>query len=308
VADREIKAIENSSIKSRRHRLGVYHGPGLYCPTSEKKLSVLKEYKKVSKYLLRKHDTPLLKPILWHTDLHADNIFVDPDAPTRILSILDWQSTSISPLFWQARVPSLLDFDGHKSETLQPVKFPDNFDQLNLEEQRVAKELQQAQTLRKVYRVQTLKECEHIYRALTISSTLPTQIIVLAGSIVDEGEVAMKRMLVNASQRWSQIVGTDERGEPSVQCPLSYSEEDIKELEEEEAKWIKSIELKNDLIKALGAYPSWDGWVKNDEFDAMKARLETCRENFLDHHASNSQERRIWGRAWPFGDTDDLNS
>lgn len=36
-------------------------------------------------------------PILVHPDLHMSNIFVDPDDPTKITSIIDWQSASIEP-------------------------------------------------------------------------------------------------------------------------------------------------------------------------------------------------------------------
>jgi hypothetical protein len=42
------------------------------------------------------------KPLLFHPDLHARNLFVDPDDPTKILSIIDWQSTAIEPAFIHA--------------------------------------------------------------------------------------------------------------------------------------------------------------------------------------------------------------
>jgi hypothetical protein len=38
-------------------------------------------------------------PILVHPDLHMSNIFVDPKDPTKITSIIDWQSASIEPVF-----------------------------------------------------------------------------------------------------------------------------------------------------------------------------------------------------------------
>jgi hypothetical protein len=38
-------------------------------------------------------------PILVHPDLHMSNIFVDPEDPTKITSIIDWQSASIEPAF-----------------------------------------------------------------------------------------------------------------------------------------------------------------------------------------------------------------
>jgi hypothetical protein len=42
------------------------------------------------------------KPLLLHSDLHARNIFVDPNDSTKILSIIDWQSSAIDPTFIHA--------------------------------------------------------------------------------------------------------------------------------------------------------------------------------------------------------------
>jgi hypothetical protein len=40
------------------------------------------------------------KPILFHSDLNSRNIFVSNEDPTKITSIIDWQSSSIEPAFW----------------------------------------------------------------------------------------------------------------------------------------------------------------------------------------------------------------
>lgn len=47
------------------------------------------------------------KPVLFHPDFHARNIFVDPDDPTRITSVIDWQATAIEPAFvYNGEIPS----------------------------------------------------------------------------------------------------------------------------------------------------------------------------------------------------------
>ena len=43
-------------------------------------------------------------PLLFHPDLHARNIFVDPNDPTQILGIIDWQSAAVEPAFVHAQV------------------------------------------------------------------------------------------------------------------------------------------------------------------------------------------------------------
>ncbi|KAL1852890.1 hypothetical protein Daus18300_011972 [Diaporthe australafricana] len=52
-------------------------------------------------------------PLLLHPDLHKRNIFVDPDDPTKITAIIDWQSTCIDPaLLYFAEVPDLCEHPG----------------------------------------------------------------------------------------------------------------------------------------------------------------------------------------------------
>lgn len=48
-------------------------------------------------------------PVLWHGDLHAGNLFVDQDDPSKITSIIDWQGISLVPFFQQARFASIFD-------------------------------------------------------------------------------------------------------------------------------------------------------------------------------------------------------
>lgn len=134
-ANREITCINKYEIFPPPQ--GIFSGPGQYKPTATAKISTLHDYLKVAKYLLPK-DKKLHSAILWHTDLHTDNIFVDPNNPTQIVSIIDWQSAHISPLFLQARHSALLEFEGSITENFD-IKVPENFDTLSPEEQEKAK-------------------------------------------------------------------------------------------------------------------------------------------------------------------------
>lgn len=49
--------------------------------------------------------------VLWHPDLHLDNIFVDPDTH-QITRIVDWQSACVAPLFYQSGIPRLCRYPG----------------------------------------------------------------------------------------------------------------------------------------------------------------------------------------------------
>lgn len=109
IAEREIACLQRSS--QFPHPQGFYNGPGQYQQNSKTKMQTLRNFEKVAQYL-KPMDPILSKPVLWHTDLHWDNIFVDKDDPTEIAAIIDWQAVHIAPLFAQARHPTFLEFDG----------------------------------------------------------------------------------------------------------------------------------------------------------------------------------------------------
>lgn len=133
---------------------GIFGGPGVYHPTAEAKLQVLEDFENVAPYLLPK-DSSIHVPVLWHTDLHRENIFVDPENPSKVLSIIDWQAVHTAPLFQQVHTPDFLDFEGPKPpEGLEsPPSLSPDFEELQPEEQKQARLLLSKQSLYKMYEI-----------------------------------------------------------------------------------------------------------------------------------------------------------
>lgn len=48
------------------------------------------------------------QPVLWHTDLHMGIIFASSEDPTKVISLIGWQSISVPPLLLQAQFPYFL--------------------------------------------------------------------------------------------------------------------------------------------------------------------------------------------------------
>ncbi|EFW21407.1 hypothetical protein D8B26_001612 [Coccidioides posadasii str. Silveira] len=149
VAHREISCVD-MGLRYPLMPEGPFYGPGQYQPSASKKLSALRNYLKVAPYVLP-DNRAIHVPVLWHGDLHLQNIFVDPAEPTRIVGIIDWQSVSICPLFTQVTMPGFLDYNGPIPKELGRVSLPPNFGSTTPDEQREAKELHQAQTLHNLY-------------------------------------------------------------------------------------------------------------------------------------------------------------
>lgn len=70
-------------------------------------ISLLMQYMDVASNLVPlSTDESTSANVLWHPDLHLDNIFVDPDTH-QITRIVDWQSACVAPLFYHSNVPRL---------------------------------------------------------------------------------------------------------------------------------------------------------------------------------------------------------
>lgn len=293
-AKREMACL--SKFTSFPHPQGLYYGPEQYKPTVEQKLSVIHDYLKVFPYLLPKN-RELCSSVLWHSDLHTDNIFVDPNDPAKIIGVIDWQSTHLSPLFLQARTPSLLGFDGDLPESFD-IKLPENFDFLSREEQENAKKLRSMQSLYKLYDVACFKINHNAYLAMETRKTLGSQITGLIGSVFSDGEPYIQELLLSVQANWEPLLkGTKHEGTP---CPLNYSTQTQEANRVELEKWKHSIQLMDSFMREIGAYGGWDGWVSTSEYDDMKARFHAARDRFIQRESKNEEEYYLWLNLFPF--------
>lgn len=213
------------------------NGPGLYQKCRDSKLSVSNDYLKVASYLLPT-DRGVLPACLWHNDLHSDNIFVNPENPTEITCLIDWQSAHIEPLFIQAGYLLFLDFEGSKIEGLDASPLPDDFDNLNEDEQGRAKSLLPQQSLFKAYEILSLQRNKKVYDALRHQKSLECQINTFAGNSLQDGEPLVQGQLMQVQRQWQELPAVRARAGPT--CPLSFTPRDVLAQETEEAKWIWS--------------------------------------------------------------------
>ena len=296
IGRREIDCIRG--VENYPRPEGLFYGPGSYQPSPTSKLSVLLDYLQVAQYLLPS-DLSVLSSTMWHSDLHLDNIFVNPERPTEIVGIIDWQSVNLGPLFLQACHPAFIEFEGPKPEGLQLPSLPENFNELSAAEQKTVKSLQSEQALFKLYEIESALKNKRVYRALRYQDTLGCQIISLVGHLLNDGEPVVKGQLMQLEREWSKLVGLD-----GPNCPLKFSLDDIAAQRDDELKWGKGIVLMDDVLKSLGgAQRGWNGWVKHEDYDVMKEKLRAVYEQFLDYMANGDDERASWSEAWPFGDS-----
>ncbi|PGH21558.1 hypothetical protein AJ80_03118 [Polytolypa hystricis UAMH7299] len=173
IAYREI-ACARAGLRYPLMPQGLFYGPRQYQPSTLKKLSALHSYLTIAPYVLPENRATHAS-VLWHGDLHLQNIFVDPEEPTRILGIIDWQSVSTCPLFMQVTRPGFLDYNGPVPQELGKVHLPANFDSMIPDEQQKAKALHQAQTLHNLYLARSCQVNTEAFQAMQGQDTFRHQ-------------------------------------------------------------------------------------------------------------------------------------
>ncbi|OJJ73162.1 hypothetical protein ASPBRDRAFT_73611 [Aspergillus brasiliensis CBS 101740] len=301
IARREIEAAK-AGLRYPLMPEGLFYGPRRYQPSLSKKLSALENYLKVASHVLPENKATHAS-VLWHGDLHSQNIFVDPGDPSRIVGIIDWQSVSACPLFMQVGRPAFLDYNGPVPKDLGRVPLPPNFDSMDLDEQRKAKALHRAQTLHNIYLVRCLQSNETVFQAIQSQNTLRHQVSVVPGLVLMDYEPLLNDLLRDVGKEWAHIVGAGrDSSSPGIPCPLQFSDHEIRQQEQDGELWAQGVELMNAFVDDTGCFKHWDGRVSSEDHEKSRRELDEGVRRFLKREARNEEERREWLKALPFVD------
>ncbi|QSS64487.1 phosphotransferase enzyme family protein [Histoplasma capsulatum] len=267
-------------IVSLREMLRISGGssphPGtFYQGSSLEQTNLLKSIIRLLK-LLDSH--PILaqsaKPVIWHTDLHMGNIYVSPDEPSQILSLIDWQSVSMLPLFLQTRWPIFLeppqdyarglDFKSRSFLTISSGWTGEAYEVSNYLENRSA---YTAMSLPRVFR-ELFKRCS---------------------GISEVGVIPLRACLIEIFTNWYEL------GFPG-HCPYSFSQEEIDEHDSqfrEYEDWHKVHELARKCLDT-----DEDGWIPAD-MDITEKRQQSQEQlnmfiNQMAAEKSLEEARRMW--------------
>lgn len=303
---REKTCINAFSSSPKDCQQGIFNGPDGYHPNHQSKLKTLQDFEKILQYMLPKCDS-LKSGIIWHNDLHSENIFVNATDPTRIVGIIDWQATPVYPAFLAIHHPSLVEFDGPKLERYTQPALPSNIKEMSPNTKQAAKDLFLSQSLWLLYETQVQKNSPSLMKAFQFADTHQCQLLRAIGTIFDDGEPYIQSLITDLTQKeiWDKIVGNDSR-DSHIPCPLNYSKDELKAQKDDFVAWEKDIDRKQRIITEIGAYTGWNGAVRPEEYDEIAWRLKVAKHKFLDREAKTNEERIAWERVWPFQDDTDL--
>ncbi|OJZ91485.1 hypothetical protein ASPFODRAFT_66087 [Aspergillus luchuensis CBS 106.47] len=280
IAEKEI-ATAKAGIRYLLMPEGLFHGPRQYQPSISKKLPALENYLKVAPHVMPENQATHAS-VIWHGDLHSQNIFVNPEEPSQILGIIDWQSSSAHPLFMQVGRPASLDYNGPVPKDLGKFDLPSNIDQMDADEQRKARDLQRAQTLHNLYLVQCIQANETVFQALKNQSTFRHQVSVVPGLFFYGVRAAPEQLI--------------------ERCPEGMGANQVQQQEEDGELWAQGIALMDTFIADTGCFRHRDGRVDAIDYESSRRELDEGVQRFLERQAKNDDEHREWLDALTFVD------
>lgn len=277
-------------------QFGLY-GPGTYTRCRTKKLAALENYLHLLKYLMPT-DPSIAASYLWHCDFYEENIFVNPERPWEIASIIDWQSSELLPLFDHARQPGFLDYDGPRVEGIEQPALPENFHELSADEQAKADNLNSLMSLSAFYRFASHHFTPHFYKAMEFKDTTSCCMMFCAQFMLVDGEAAYRHALTLLRDEWLSLPGVKAAGNPEF--PLQFSLDEFDSIKRDVDDDDRARNLMNSLKQSLGDLFPNRGIVRHCEYDLVKKLLAEQKARIIDQLNCSGEERCVWDDVWPF--------
>jgi hypothetical protein len=194
------------------------------------------------------------------------------DSNLHIVSLIDWQHTTILPTFLLASIPDRIqNYDDPISQSMMRPLLPENLDDLNEAQQSGAMELYRRRLVHYHYVKSTKEHNEPHYAALTDHvGMLPRRLFCLASDPWEGETLALKVALIDATEDWETLTG----GGPP--CPVVFDAEDVREtrkLDEEQRKADKILE---GCRRIIGFGP--EGWVPTKHYEEAMTRSKKLKE------------------------------
>ncbi|BCR96713.1 phosphotransferase enzyme [Aspergillus luchuensis] len=211
-------------------------------------IDLLHKYLKVAPYLLP-NAPAVVAPYIWHTDLHAGNIFVQKG---KISSVIDWQGLWAAPLILQARHARLVDYNG---EVI--LKAPANFKDLEPAEKTRIRGLMSSSILLYLYEKQIAQDIPLLDRVLRFDhGRIRCEPILFVGDTWDDEIIPLRESLIRVERSWNEL-GFD------FPCPINFTEDDLRIHAEESDGWNDVQEFWDSVAHIV----SRDGWTPHHLYD-----------------------------------------
>ena len=289
LVEREIARVERFARKSTPYSLPL--------GSAKDQIAMLNKAKEVISHM----DAQTLPgrfswPTLWHTDLHLGNIYVSDDDPTQIVSLIDWQSISISPLFYQVRFPEFLDVSDEYEVGTDVPTLPEDIEEMDPDDQELIIYEHKQVCMAKAYEAASGFKNKNVYKALQLPSFFK-ELFVRCGEVWEVGAIPFRACLIEIYETW-------EEAGFSGKCPLSFTKDDIERHEREFKEYSEDHKIREIARKYLRT--DFEGWIAPDEdFETKQHQnrelLQLVIANSVEYSRSVEEIKRIWPFYTHFG-------
>ena len=193
----------------------------------------------------------------------------------KIVGLLDWQHTSILPLFLLAGIPSCLqNYDDPVTQDLIPPSLPANMDELDQSEQSFEMGLYHRRLVYLHYVKNTEKYNKLHHDAFSDLVSMCLLCLFNQASAPWEGEThALKTTLIKVTGTWERLMGE------GVPCPVAFEPEDLLKTEELSTK----LQLADEIFEACRGMIGFETetWVFNENYERAIAIAEILKLRLL---------------------------
>lgn len=280
------RSIARTRLRPARNTIPLLHG------AVQDHVSILNATEKLLP-ILTKHPRLLegSRATMWHTDLHMGNIFISQEDHTRITCLIDWQSTSISPLFLQARWPVFLSPPKGYCEGLELPRLPENFGDLDADEKEIALFENGRATSAKAYEVATYLNNHNAYTARWEMLDPLREHFLRIGDTWDDGVIPLRTCLIRIFENWEQMGFPDS-------CPIHFTSAEIASHEKLLSEYTQWYEIQDFAQNYLDT--DAEGWVPpGADWAEKRLQNKALLELMIERLKTQKPEGEV-RRMWPF--------
>jgi len=244
-------------------------------------ISLIQRYLTILPHFMDRVPRDLYSKKLWHCDLHLDNIFVDPDTRA-ITCVIDWQSTAVTEVLFQTKLPPLLPPVGGYPQTAK-------------EESDSSKAVSPSNEIDAILgHYQNLTKIKNPLRWAAINSdslgilTKPTSL--LTGSWSRNDVFSFRHALISIAAHWEDI-------SPNTPCPIDFTEKEL-ELHNEEMELLEELSTVLHLLEDKNLI-SVGGRVLRENFERAQAVNQHVKKMLIDM-GEDEKTKTLYERIWPY--------
>jgi len=259
-------------------------------------LALLKKYINVAPYLV---PPPTAESgyanVLWHPDLHLDNIFVDPSTH-QITRIIDWQSACVAPLFYQSCVPRLCRHPGPVREGWTVPARPEGYEDLSESEKKRIDDNLESEILHKYYEAQVCKRAPRHWEVLQqkVVPIIRKPVWLTTGAWENRDLFFLRESLMELVAGWEELF-------PGVACPIEFGGEEV-ELQAKEQENISGVGRMLTLFRDQAVLPV-DGMVDPKDFEVARENCCKFKDIFV-RLGKDDNERELFRNLWPYQESE----